>query len=127
MSEMLKTMKPDMSANEASLYSAFLELDTLDDVRCFLADLCTPQEIASFAERWAIARMLDQKEIGGYRRIAELTGASTTTVARVARFLHHEHHHGYRHVLTRIAANQQNREMFENDRNDPRSPQAGET
>lgn len=66
----------------------------------FLKDIATPAELDALAERWRIARMLD----GGaasYRDIAEATGASTTTVARVARFLREEPHAGYRSVLDR--------------------------
>jgi uncharacterized protein YerC len=45
--------------------------------------------------------MLDEDKLG-YREIAAETGASTTTVARVARFLRQERHLGYRMILDRI-------------------------
>lgn len=80
------------------LYTAFSKLETKDDIARFMADLCTPAELNAFAERWAIARLLYNSDLS-YRDIAAQTGASTTTVARVARFLRHEPHQGYKIVL----------------------------
>lgn len=94
-------MKDRTDKNEAALYAAFQMLKSSDEVKRFMADLCTPGEIQAFAERWAIAQMLDKDE-GGYREIAAATKASTTTVARVARFLKQEHHQGYRIILDRL-------------------------
>ena len=83
------------------LCKAILALETEEEVRRFLTDLCTPGEIKDFGERWLIARLLYE---GGksYRDISAETGASTTTVGRVARFLDQEPHHGYKTVLERI-------------------------
>lgn len=94
-------MKTVNAKDETALYNAMMELKSIDELRRFMADLCTPREIAAFAERWAIARLLNEGR-QGYREIAALTGASTTTVARVARFLLQERHHGYRTVLDRL-------------------------
>lgn len=94
-------MTETISKCEADLYEALGSLQTTDEIRRFLADLCTPGEINAFAERWAIARLLDAGELG-YREISAATGASTTTVARVARFLKQERHQGYRIVLDRL-------------------------
>ncbi len=94
-------MKKNDLHPEKNLYSAFLHLRSEEEVARFLADLCTPGEVADFAERWAIAQLLNQGE-QGYRDIATKVGASTTTVARVARFLNQEQHKGYRLVLDRI-------------------------
>lgn len=87
--------------DEKALYEAFSRLESGAEAARFLRDLATPGELESFAERWRIARMLDE---GGhsYRDIAAATGASTTTVARVARFLKEEKHQGYRLVLDRL-------------------------
>ncbi|MBP9846924.1 MAG: helix-turn-helix domain-containing protein [Saprospiraceae bacterium] len=84
-----------------SLHKAFLTLETSDDVRRFLIDLCTPNEIEAFAERWAIARALNEGG-KGYREIATELQTSTTTVARVARFLNQENYGGYKLVLLRL-------------------------
>lgn len=94
-------MKDKINKDETALYDAFQMLKTSDDVKRFMADLCTPGEIQAFAERFAIARLLDKGK-DGYREIAAETHASTTTVARVARFLKQENHQGYRIVLDRM-------------------------
>jgi TrpR-related protein YerC/YecD len=83
-----------------ALYDAFLSLKTREEMEAFLSDLCTPAEIRAFAERWAVARLLDQKS-KSYREIAIEAGASPTTVVRVARFLREMPHQGYRLVLDR--------------------------
>ena len=83
------------------LLAAFLALETPQEVRDFLADLCTPAEVRSFVERLEVARLLDEGELS-YRQIAERAGASTTTVVRVARFLKEEPYQGYRRALDRL-------------------------
>ena len=72
-----------------------------EDISAFLADLCTPQELTALSERWVIARLLAAGDLS-YRAISAATGASTTTVGRVARFLQQEPHQGYSLVLERI-------------------------
>jgi len=84
------------------LYKAFMMIKSENELERFLVDLCTPGEINAFAERWEIARLLHQDQYG-YREIAAMTGASTTTVARVARFLRQEPHHGYQLILERVS------------------------
>ncbi len=66
----------------------------------FLVDLCTPAELRALSERWHVAQLLDEGE-QSYRDINAETGVSTTTIARVARFLKDEPHQGYRAVLNR--------------------------
>ncbi len=83
------------------LCEALLQLKSPDECRSFLTDLCTPAEIKALSERWVIARMLDTGD-ASYRDISALTGASTTTVGRVARFLEKEPFHGYRLILDRM-------------------------
>lgn len=84
-----------------ALYDALLCLETRAETDAFLADLCTPAELRAFAERWAVARLLDQR-LQSYREIALEAGASPTTVVRVARFLKDMDNHGYRLVLDRL-------------------------
>lgn len=86
------------------LAEAFLALKNEEEVILFLKDLCTPQEIKAFVERWRVCRLLDQEELS-YRDINELTGASLVTIGRVARFLKTEPHQGYRLVLDRMYNN----------------------
>lgn len=85
----------------SGLIDAFTHLKGKDEIDRFLKDLCTPAELSAFAERWSIAKLLDE-EILSYRDIAQQTGASTTTVARVSRFLKLEPHQGYKIVIDRL-------------------------
>ena len=75
------------------------------EMRRLLSDLCTPAEIRTLAERWHVARLLDQDEFS-YREIQEETGVSTTTVVRVARFLRQEANQGYRRALDMMGGGQ---------------------
>ena len=91
-----------MSNLHSTLYEAVLSLRSEKEAEAFLADLTTPAEFEALTERWRIANLLYQ---GGksYREIAAETGASTTTIARVARFLHDEGNDGYKTILERTA------------------------
>lgn len=90
-----------MTDREDALYQALLRLKSADECRDFMTDLCTPQELAALSERWLIARLLDGGDMS-YRDISQKTGASTTTVGRVARFLQQEKNRGYRLILDRM-------------------------
>jgi TrpR-related protein YerC/YecD len=85
-------MKPHRSVTprqevlaERNLCVALAALETPEEVRAFLRDLCTPAELQAMADRWAVVEPL--KRSVPYRKIHELTGVSTTTIGRVARFL----------------------------------------
>jgi len=80
---------------------ALSSVKTAEEMERFLIDLCTPAELRALAERWHVAQMLDAGE-KSYREINALTGVSTTTIGRVARFLKDEPHQGYRTVLDRM-------------------------
>ena len=88
------------TADRVALFDALLSLKTREEMDAFLNDLATPAELRAFAERWAVARLLDEKT-KSYREIAQEAGASPTTVVRVARFLKEMPHQGYRLVLDR--------------------------
>ena len=92
---------PHLKQDIETLYDAFLTLKSDDDVRSFLKDLCTGQEIRAFAERFRVAWLLDEGQLS-YREISDQTGVSTTTVTRVAKYLRDEPHQGYRRVLDRM-------------------------
>ena len=83
------------------LASALAAVRTTDEARSLLADLCTPAEVHSLAERWHVAQLLDAGDLT-YREIHEATGVSTTTIVRVARFLRQEDNRGYRILLDRL-------------------------
>ena len=97
-----------MAANEKRedealkhLCEALLALRKPDEARRFLADLCTPGEIRALAERWHVAQLLNDGQ-HSYREINAMTGVSTATITRVARFLVDEDYGGYRLVLDRM-------------------------
>lgn len=89
------------SAGLNELCEAFLLLENQEECRSFLMDLCTPAELEALTERWIIARLLERGD-ASYRDISAQTGASTTTVGRVARFLAKEPFQGYKLVLSRL-------------------------
>jgi len=65
------------------LARTLLTLQSAEEYELFLRDLCTEQELRMLTGRLEIARMI----YAGlpYRVIMAKTGASTTTIARVAR------------------------------------------
>ncbi|MBC8145827.1 MAG: hypothetical protein H7X80_09580 [bacterium] len=81
------------------LYRVILKLETLQECRSFFRDLLTEHEINELAERWKVARMLT----GGasYVEIEKATGASSRTIARVARWVK-EGKGGYLLMLDRL-------------------------
>jgi TrpR-related protein YerC/YecD len=97
----------DPSRDQASLAEALcralLAPRSAEEMARLLADLCTPAEIRSLAERWHVAQLLDAGDLS-YREIHDGTGVSTTTIVRVARFLKQEPHGGYRLALDRAEA-----------------------
>ena len=82
-----------------ALIQAFLVLKTADEARRFLRDLLTEGEIQEFGKRLETARLLTQKV--PYSEIEARTGLSSTTVARVARWLR-KGARGYAVILKRI-------------------------
>lgn len=80
------------------LCNALLTPRSRDEMRRLLLDLCTPAELRTLAERWHIARLLDETDLP-YREMHEVTGVSTTTIVRVGRFLRHESNQGYRSAI----------------------------
>jgi TrpR-related protein YerC/YecD len=84
-----------------SLFEAMLAMETRSELEAFLRDLCTLSELEAMAHRWEVARLLEQGL--PYLEIAERTGASTTTVTRVAHWLRHGEG-GYRAALDRAGS-----------------------
>lgn len=81
------------------LFEAISKLETHEEAEIFLRDLCTLAELEAMAHRWKVARLLEQGL--PYLEIAQRTGASTTTVTRVAHWLRHGEG-GYRLALDRL-------------------------
>lgn len=68
-----------------ALFQTVLSLKTETECKKFLRDLLTEAEIKEFANRWKVARMLDQKI--QYKTIEKATGMSSTTIARIQKWL----------------------------------------
>lgn len=68
-----------------SLSEALLVLQTPEEIKQFLEDLCTPAEIEAMVDRWRVVQLLVEKK--SYRDINQLTGVSVTTIGRVSRFM----------------------------------------
>ena len=79
-------MGPDhLPKISADLQDAFLQLKTKSEVFAFLRDLLTEDEIVELSLRFEIAQRLWKGE--NYKQIEKETGASSTTIARVGKFL----------------------------------------
>ena len=82
-----------------SLFQAILQLNTLSECYQFFEDALTIPELLSVAQRWEVARSLDQG--GTYADISERLAASTATISRVNRALSYGAG-GYRLLLDRL-------------------------
>lgn len=78
------------------LVSAVRSCKSETDVENLLRDIATLSELQALSERLEVARLLSRGL--SYRQVAAETGASTTTVTRVANFLENGEG-GYRQVL----------------------------
>jgi TrpR-related protein YerC/YecD len=78
------------------LFRAITSLESEKETSAFMRDLATIAELRSMAERWQVAQMIE-KGIP-YRKIAEKTGVSTTTITRVAHWIN-EGEGGYKKML----------------------------
>lgn len=79
-----------------ALSKALLSCKTEEAMDAFLRDIATLSEMQALGERLEVAKLLAQGL--SYRKVAAQTGASTTTVTRVAHFLENGEG-GYRSVL----------------------------
>ena len=68
-----------------TLYRAIVLLQTEEECRNFLQDLCTVSELKAMEQRMEVAMLLDDGMI--YNDILERTGASSATISRVNRSL----------------------------------------
>lgn len=80
------------------LFKAILSLKNIEECERFFRDILTLEEIREIAARLQVARMIDEGLT--YREIANKTKISTSTITRVAHWLHCGMG-GYRLVLDR--------------------------
>lgn len=67
------------------LYKAVAMLNTAEECKKFLEDLCTVNELTAISQRLGVAKLLSKKHV--YNDIVKLTGASTATISRTNRSL----------------------------------------
>ncbi len=97
-----KTIEINWNGKEArQLVDALLSLKNAGEAKIFMRDLMTPQEINEFGNRLEAARLLSRD--AQYSSISDKTGLSSTTIARIAKWLKGPLG-GYRLVLNRIPA-----------------------
>ena len=87
------------SAASQNLYRAILSLKTVPEAQAFFRDLLTQEEIDEFAQRWRVAQMLSAAV--PYTEIQQTTGMSSTTIARISKWLR-TGRVGYQLVLQRL-------------------------
>jgi len=81
------------------LFRAILALKNLEEAKLFFRDLLTAKEIIEFATRWQTAQMLSTNT--PYSQIEKKTNFSSTTVARVSKWLNGGTG-GYKLMLNRL-------------------------
>lgn len=81
------------------LVSAVLALKNTKEAGNFLRDLLTKDEIDDFAKRLQTAELLTKNT--PYTEIIKITGFSSTTVARVSKWLNNGQN-GYKTVIARL-------------------------
>ncbi len=82
-----------------NLLKVILSLQDMEEMKSFLRDLMTDQEIIEFGNRWQAAQML-YKGIS-YSEIEKTTGLSSRTIARVAKWLNRGKS-GYKSTIQRM-------------------------
>ena len=93
-----------LNEDTRALFRALLTLETEEECRLFLEDVCTVKEITDMAQRLRVARMLRAKT--SYAAINQETGVSTATISRVSRCLDYGPG-GYDLVLQRLDGGEQ--------------------
>jgi len=78
-------MKRVQEKDIEQFYKAIVRLRNSREVRLFLRDLLTENEIKEFAIRLNVARMIARRV--PYTQIIKTTGLSSRTIARVARWM----------------------------------------
>ena len=90
--------KRNMQAVE-KLYKAILTLKDSEECALFFEDICTIQELETFAQRLEVAANLADGK--SYQEVNKLTGASTATISRVGKCINYGSG-GYKMVIYRL-------------------------
>ncbi len=82
----MKPKKPTSQSDfDQSFFEAIALIETPQEAKAYLQDLCTPAELQAMVDRWQVIDELHHNK--SYRSIHADTGISVTTVGRVARCL----------------------------------------
>ncbi len=93
-------MKSINSPELDELFRVILSLKDGGECYAFFSDLCTIKEMLDMAQRFQVAKQLEEGR--SYTDISEKTGASSATIIRVNRCL--KYSDGYRLALDRLKA-----------------------
>jgi len=93
-----------MKNNELKTYfddiiTVLAEMNDKTDVFNFLRDLLSEKEILEFSNRFKVAKMLEDKV--SYKDIEEKTWVSSTTIARISKFLNWDNK-GYKNAISTL-------------------------
>lgn len=88
---------PTKEMNE--LFKAIVSIKDEKEAAAFFRDLLTLAELEEFSHRWQVVKLLIEGK--SYVEIAKSLGVSTTTVTRVAQWLHNGMG-GYKSIAERI-------------------------
>lgn len=91
------------TASVERLFTVLANLDSKEEIRSFLEDLCTVKEILDMAQRLDVAVLLEQGV--NYQTISQQVNVSTATISRVSKCLNYGSG-GYRNVLSKLREEQ---------------------
>ncbi len=77
----------DIQKHIDGLYDLFLKLETREDCKALLDDLCTYKEIEQMAQRAYAAKLFLEGKT--YSEIIAMTDISSTTLSRISRSIAH--------------------------------------
>ncbi len=98
--------------DNSKLYRMLASMQSEEDVRMLLEDLCTNKEIEQMAQRLDCAELLMQGKT--YAQISSMTDISTATLSRISRCIQYGSG-GYSKLLFNYMKNEENRQK-EDDR-----------
>ena len=82
------------------LYKAMLTLKNNEECALFFEDICTIQELETFAQRLEVAENLAKGK--SYQEVNRITGGSTATISRVGKCINYGAG-GYKMVIDRLS------------------------
>jgi len=75
----------DLMKYSEEIVTVLSKIDDKNEIFNFIRDLLSEKEILEFSRRFEVAKMLEEKI--SYKQIEEKTKMSSTTIARISKFL----------------------------------------